>query len=126
MKSLLLVHLCLILLCSCNLITSKDKVQTFIPGTYIRFSHHEYGTEYDTLVITLQNKSAGEYNILRKWRYERILDGKAIEPEYKQTNTSGVYNSKHKLLQETESGDFISFDPPQNLLFIRSSKYKKL
>ena len=126
MKYFLIIQLLILLLiCGCHGL-KPESVKSFIPGTYIRFSHHEYGTEYDTLVITLQNKTAGEYNILRKWRYERILDGKPIEPEYKQSKSSGIFDSKHKLLQETESGDLISFDPQQNLLFIGPSKYKKL
>ena len=31
---------------------SKDDVQDFIPGTYVRLSKHEFGKEYDTLVVS--------------------------------------------------------------------------
>ncbi|WP_276502901.1 hypothetical protein [Terrimonas pollutisoli] len=123
MKTLLLIHLVLLLLAACS---SQDEMQTFIPGTYIRFSQHEYGTEYDTLVITPQNKTANEYKILRKWKYERVLDGSPIEPEYKRLTTSGIYNTKHKLLQETETGDMFSFDVRGKLLFNGPTKYQKL
>ncbi|SRR5260221_6889630 len=127
MKMLLLSHIIIMLLtCSCGLIKSKDEMQEFIPGTYIRFSQHEYGTEYDTLVISLQNKTANEYKILRKWKYERVLDGERVEPEYKRTVTSCVYNSIHKLLQENETGDIYSFDIKQKILFNGPIKYQKL
>ena len=127
MKMLSLSHIIIMLLaCGCGLIKSKDEVQEFIPGTYIRFSQHEFGTEYDTLVITMQNKSANEYRILRKWKYERVLDGKRIEPEYKRLISSGIYNATHKLLQENESGDIFSFDVTQHLLFNGPIKYQKL
>ena len=126
MKIILLSHIAALLLYGCGLINARDEVEEFIPGTYIRFSEHEYGTEYDTLIITLQNRSAGEYSILRKWKYERVLDGERIEPEYKRTNTSGVYNSTHKLLQETETGDIYSFDIKQKILFNGPVKYQKL
>ncbi|MEP7374582.1 MAG: hypothetical protein ABI675_14405 [Chitinophagaceae bacterium] len=127
MKIFLLLHIIATLfLCGCNALYTADEVKEFIPGTYIRFSQHEYGTEYDTLVISLQNKSAGEYSILRKWKYERILDGKPVEPEYKRTTTSGIYDINQKLLTETQSGDLFSFDSEQNLLFVGSSKYRKI
>ena len=125
MKTILFAHIIIMMvLFGCGLIKTRDEVQEFIPGTYIRFSKHEFGTEYDTLVITLQNED--EYRILRKWKYERVLDGERIEPEYKRTITSGVYNSTHKLLQETETGDIYSFDIKQKILFNGPVKYQKL
>ena len=126
MKMILLTNTIALLLYSCGLIKTRDEVQEFIPGTYIRFSEQEYGTEYDTLVILLQNKAANEYRILRKWKYERVLDGKRIEPEYKRVISSGIYNTTHKLLQENESGDIFSFDFTQHLLFNGPIKYQKL
>lgn len=126
MKILLLLHISLMLLYSCTLVTSKSELEKFIPGTYIRFSVHDYGTEYDTLVITLQNQSAHEFKILRKWKYERVIDGTPIEPEYKRLITTGIYNSTQKIMQESETGDQYSFDPKEQFLFIGSTKYKKL
>ena len=126
MKILLSAHILALLLYGCGLIKTNDEVQEFIPGTYIRFSQHEYGTEYDTLVISLQNKTANEYKILRKWKYERMLDGEKIEPEYKRSLTSGIYNSTHKLLQENETSNIYSFDVKQKILFNGPIKYQKL
>ena len=126
MKIIFLLHFAVfVLFVSCNSL-SKDEVKESIPGTYIRFSQHEYGTEYDTLVITLQNNSANEYKILRKWKYERIMDGQTIQPEYKRSFTSGIYNTTHKLLQETETGDIYSFDVKQKILLNGPIKYQKL
>lgn len=128
MKALLLIHLLALLLIawSCQVKNGKDEVLDFIPGTYIRFSQHEFGTEYDTLVISLQNSSAREYKIIRKWKYERILDGQPIEPEYKRATTAAIYNADNKFLRETETGDIYSFDMKENLLFNGPIKYKKL
>ena len=126
MKIILLFHLAaMLMICSCGTL-GKDQVKEFIPGTYIRFSDHEFGKEYDTLVISVQNESANEYKILRKWKYNRVLDGKAIEPEYKRLTTSGIYNATHKLLQETETGDLFSFDVKGKLLVNGPNKYQKL
>ena len=101
---------------------SKDDVQDFIPGTYVRFSKHEFGKEYDTLVVS---ELKDQYKIIRKWKYERILDRMAQEPEYKQKITTASYESEHKLLHENETGNTLSFDPGENVLLIGPTKYQK-
>ena len=114
-----------LILIGCGILKDEDMVEASIPGTYIRFSKHEYGTEYDTLVITLQNEVAKEYRILRKWKYERVIDNTPMETEYKRSVTSGIYNTEHKLLQEI-SGDLYSFDVKGKLLFNGPIQYQKL
>jgi len=115
----------ILLLTACNTHSEIDTMKDFIPGKYVRFSQHEFGTENDTIVISLQNKKANEYKIARRWKYKRVLDGKAIEPEYKNTITSAIFNEANKLLQETETGDSYSFDTKQKILFAGSTKYQK-
>ncbi|HJS54544.1 MAG TPA: hypothetical protein VJ765_08380 [Chitinophagaceae bacterium] len=120
-----LIPICIILcflFITCKGIT-KDDVQDFIPGTYVRFSEHEFGKEYDTLVIS---ELKDQYKITRKWKYERILDSVAQEPEYKQEITTASYESEHKLLHENETGNILSFDPGEKVLFIGPTKYQKL
>jgi hypothetical protein len=114
-----------ILFAACNSIT-KDEVKEFIPGTYIRSSQNEFGKEYDTLVLSLQSKSANEYKIQRRWRYDRVLDGKPTEPEYKITETSGLYDGEKKTLQETETLEFFTFDADKKLLFNGANKFIKI
>jgi hypothetical protein len=126
MKAVLLVHIIFIFLYGCGLIKTRDAVREFIPGTYVRFSGHEFGTEYDTLVISLQNRGADEYRILRKWKYERRLDGAKLDPEYKRSITTAVYDGKNKLLRQFDVGDFYSFDVKQRILFNGPLKYQKL
>lgn len=121
MKKLLLV----VFIAGCSTI-NDDKVQAFIPGAYVRFKESEYGKVYDTIVISVQNKSANHYLIVNRWRYERAWDGKMLQPEYKVETTSGIYDPKHKLLQQRETMDLFSFDVHEKLLFIGPMKYKKL
>jgi hypothetical protein len=104
----------------------SDAIKEFIPGTYIRSAQTEFGKEYDTLVITLQSKSAKEYKIQSRWRYDRVLDGKLIEPEYKVTETSGLYDTEKKTLQETETLEFFTFDIEKKLLFNGANKFTKI
>lgn len=110
---------------ACNGIM-KDEVKEFIPGIYTRNAETEFGKAYDTLVISLQNKSANEYKILRKWRYDRVLDGKPIPPEYKVTETSGIYDADKKQLQETETFEFFTFDVENKLLYNGANKFTKI
>lgn len=123
MKYRLVIHLAMLLVyCGCNEF-KPDPVQEFIPGVYIRFSQHEFGTEYDTLHITVSND---QFSILRKWKYERILDGVAIEPEYKKQTATGRYDADNGLLLEEETGSTYSFDLKNKILLNGTVKYKKL
>ena len=127
MKTLrLLPAFLLSLLSSCSSPSASDNVKDFIPGTYIRFGQQEYGTEWDTLVISIQNPSANEYKVQRAWKYARVLDGKAIEPEYKNKSTSAIYDSKAKVLNEKETGNSYSFKPDEKAVFAGTTKYLKL
>lgn len=127
MKALFMLSLSAIaVVSSCSNGTSADEVKANIPGTYIRASQHEFGKEFDTIVVSLQNEAANEFKLTRRWRYERVLDGKPIEPEYKNTTTTAVYDEPSKQLKETETGDTYSFDPASKTLFAGSTKYEKL
>ena len=115
-------YLIVLFMVACNGIT-KDEVKAFIPGTYTRISEHEFGKEYDTLVISEQ---ADQFKIVRKWKYERLLDGVMQDPVYKQEITTAVYDNKHHLLNENETGNTISFDQRKGILFVGPTKYNKL
>ena len=123
---LLCMGVILVVVCSCSGLSKADEVEKNIPGTYIRLSEHEFGREYDTMLIEGQNKPVHQYRIIRKWKYERRLDGAAIEPEYKKIITSGVYNANNKLLEESETGAHFSFDVKKKLLFKGSTEYQKI
>ena len=123
MKHITCILIVLVTMFSCNY---PDKVKSFIPGTYIRFGHHEYGTEYDTLNVALQNEASNEYRVTRNWKYERVLDGVNVEPEYKRQVTTCIYDLRKKLLRESETGLTYSFDPKHDILFAGSTEYKKI
>ena len=126
MKMVVMIHIIIMVLAGCGLINPSDRVKVFIPGTYIRFSKNEFGNQYDTLIISLQNSSADEYKIVRKWKYERKVNSKPIDPEYKIKITSAIYDPKHKLLQEISTGRIYSVEVSSKCVFNGPVKYQKL
>jgi hypothetical protein len=67
-------------------------------GTYLRYSEHEFGKEWDSLII--KKSIAQVYRITHKWKYERLLDGNQLSPEYKILHTSAFLQPKQRLLIE--------------------------
>jgi hypothetical protein len=122
MKWFVIIHLCLVAAIYGCRDAKPVMIQEFIPGTYIRFSSHEFGSEYDTVSISVLNISANEYGITRRWKYERI----GLPPHYELTNSSGIYYPREKVLQDLESGDMITFGVKEKCLFIGTTKYQKL
>lgn len=114
------------LIIGCGESETDNMQQEYIPGTYTRQSAGEFGKSWDTIIISLQNKEAKQYKITRRWKYDRVLDGKPIEPEYKVTETSGIYNPESKALQETETLEFFTFDIKKKLLFEGTNQFTKI
>jgi len=95
----------------------------FFTGTYVRTSEHEFGKEYDTIIISALHD---EFKITRRWKYERVLDGVWQEPEYRVKVTTAWYDDKFRLLHENETGNRISVDKVEGVLFIGPVKYIKI
>jgi hypothetical protein len=125
MKPLVVFLSVIFILSSCSS-PENDDMKEFIPGTYIRSGQNEFGKEYDTLVVSLQNKAGNEYKLQRRWRYDRVLDGKPIEPEYKLTETTGIYDAESKLLKETETLELMTFDKGKKLLLKGTNIFTKI
>lgn len=125
MKTVLLILSATLITSGCGT-SSKDEIMEFIPGTYIRAGQNEFGKEFDTLVITLQNASAKEFKIQNRWHYIRQMEGEANVPEYKLKETSGIYNTETKLLEEAETLDHYSFDIKEKVVFDGTNQFKKI
>ena len=115
-----------ILSAACLTSTKKDRIQKAIPGTYIRFSEHEFGRVWDTLTIQKLTSELAVFQILHKWNYERILDGQRIQPEYKRQTSLAIYDEDEHILKDTETGDVYIFDIKNNTVFAGETIYKKI
>lgn len=113
-------------LTGCGANNESEEILNFIPGTYVRQSDGEFGKSYDTLLISLQNKPANQFKIVRRWRYDRVLDGKAIEPEYKVSETTAMFDVNSKTLQENETLEVFTFDTKKKLLFNGTNQFTKI
>lgn len=125
MKTAMLILFATVIIAGCNT-SGKDEIMEFIPGTYVRAGQNEFGKEFDTLVISLQNPAVKEFKIQNRWHYIRQVEGEANAPEYKVKETSGIYNGETKLLEEAETLDHFSFDIREKVLFDGTNKFKKI
>lgn len=125
MKTVFIILSATLIITGCST-SSKDETMEFIPGTYIRAGQNEFGKEFDTLIISVQNLAAKEFKIQNRWQYNRQVEGEANAPEYKVKETSGIYNTETKLLEEAETLDHYSFDIKEKLLFDGTNKFKKI
>jgi hypothetical protein len=126
MKIVLYLHMILLLVCFCSQCKRKDEIKEQFTGIYIRFSQHEYGTEYDTLVISHQPKTPGGFIIVRKWNYQRILDGKLLEPEYKKELFHVDFDAAENTLKEPVSGLNYRLDTKTKTLYVGTTAYQKI
>lgn len=125
MKTVIIILSATLIISGCST-SSKDETMEFIPGTYVRAGQNEFGKEFDTLVISVQNPFAKEFNIQNRWHYIRQVEGEANVPEYKVKETSGIYNTETKLLEEAETLDHYTFDIKEKAVFDGTNKFKKI
>ncbi|MGI8949947.1 MAG: hypothetical protein ACR2FN_00030 [Chitinophagaceae bacterium] len=119
--------LCMLIIESCNnILQIDDSIQSFIPGTYVKYLEGEYSIGHDTLIITKSGKQANTYIIDRHLSYQRIIEHKLRPAEYKTEQWIAIYNPNDKVLYEQKQGTIISFLPEKNMLLLGSSDYKKL
>ena len=91
---------------------------------YLRFAEHEFGSEWDTLTIQHATGDRGDFRVTRRWKYERVLDGQAISPEYK-VAASVVQAGSNGLLQD-ETGLSYSYDEKKKILVVGTTDYQKI
>jgi hypothetical protein len=125
MKRILFVHLVIALLSGCSNV-NHDHTLSFIPGTYVRSGSTEFGRIEDTIEIKIQNKQVYSFLIEQRWRYDRVLDGVALEPEYKVIEHLGIYNPETKLLQNQRNLLFYSFDIEKQVLYFGTLDFQKI
>jgi hypothetical protein len=129
--SILSFLVCTVFYLSCKE-NSNDNVKDFIPGLYAR-AFEDSITEttktvgIDTLEIREASSGGSElYEIERRMRFRRTVDGELKPEEYKTENWRGIYDKDKKIIQEISKGKTLSFLPERNVLLVNNAEYKKL
>lgn len=123
MKTLIKSICVVVVMVSCG--NPSDSVKPFIPGTYVRFSSHDMGVENDTLIIEPMNEE-NSFQITRKWRYDRTIDGVKYPSTYQKQNWSGIYDNEKKAIIENTRDKIITFAPDKGKLYVNTTEYSKI
>jgi hypothetical protein len=113
------------LLSGCGL-GSRDKIKSFIPGTYVSSYQQEYSKGQDTLVFTSISDEGNSYLITRLTSYKRIINGKEQPVGRKKEQMTGIYNEQDKVIYEGRKGKTFSFSPERNIVLSGTSEYRKI
>jgi hypothetical protein len=109
-----------------------DEVRDFIPGTYAHAFTDSLNETTNTIgidtleIIKATGGGSDLYEIERRMKFKRTVDGQIKPDEYKTENWKGIYDKEKKVIQETSKGKIISFIPEKNVLLVNSTEYKKL
>lgn len=120
------MFLLLIFITGCQLISEPKDFSRSVPGIYTRYSEHEFGFEFDTLLIEMVNKEDQYFTIERRWKYQRVLDGKSLTPVLKLIQNTGRYLPESKQLRINETGEYYYFNLKQKTILTGSIQYQKL
>lgn len=125
MKQALSLCIFIVMLLSCSNLKPESTL-SFIPGTYVRSEVREFGHIEDTITIKIQHPDVNSFLIEQRWRYERVLDGVAQEPEYKVITDQGIYDTEKKLLQNQRNLRVYSFDEKKQVLYNGTMIFQKI
>lgn len=97
-----------------------------LDGVYIRYSAHEFGKEWDTMIVAKQRATVNTYQVMRRWKYERVLDGNTQLPEYKKQVSKIRPLDNEAAFVDEESGISYSYDESKQELSAGTTIYKKI
>ena len=111
----------------CNPQSETKEIKSFIPGIYVRSFQDEFSKGNDTIEIQPINATGNDcYKLVRKTGYQQTIDGHRLSPQYKTTNGSGCFDSEKNVIEWSESGRLISFNPAKNEINLGASIYSKV
>jgi hypothetical protein len=112
------------LLAACS--SKNQQAKEFIPGTYVNRTQSEYSIAYDTLQVLPDAMTENFYHIKRKTAFRRILNGKLQQNEQETRSLTGLWDERKQILQLSENGVILIFQPGGSQLMIGNNIYRKL
>ncbi len=126
MKMILFLHVVTALaMSSCGLLSRKENLCEFIPGTYVSEWTTEFAASRDTLQIKVQAGSA-QYEITRRTYHHYNPETKPLPPQYKVDHWTGSYAEREKVILVHRNGRILSFNPEKGEMKMGVTVYKKL
>lgn len=97
-----------------------------IGGTYTAFFEHEYGRNFDTLVLDKVNDGEDVYQASRRTGLIKKLKGKEFPKELSTETWILIYDSEQKIFREQKEGKIILWDQDKGTIQLGHRTYKKL
>jgi hypothetical protein len=120
--STILIALSTILFCSCG----GSKTHTDISGTYVTQFKNEYSIAYDTLIISSYSKSDGIFNVDYKAGFNRIINGKIRQKEFKSKQWKASWDDNKHSLSDSETGSQLKFIFDKHSILDGNMAYHKI
>ncbi len=105
---------------------ARDKSEDAVSGTYVREINNEFAKGNDSLIVSVLDKEAGTFSIIKNYGFIRYLDGQEKGRDHKTENYTGVYDRERKQLHDDFKGKVFTFVPDKNILLMGSSEYRKV
>jgi hypothetical protein len=105
---------------------TTNKIEDYIPGTYVDSASSEYSIAFDTLIIEPAEIESQNYIIHRKTGFRRIENGKLGKYQFKAEEWVAVFDPDTKVLNEITTGKTITFYPQTKRLRVVRREYQKI
>lgn len=104
-----------------------DKVRTSnFAGTYVFDFRNEFSITSDTLIVSKDGSSNGNFFIERRSGFQKIRNGLLKDKEYKSVKWEATYDSNKSILIQSDFGKQVKVSLEHNTLQLGTSDYKKL
>lgn len=91
---------------------SENRIQAFVPGSYVRQTESSYGKAWDTLRISVLKGSF--YRVERSIGYQSVLDGRLLEKKYRRSRWQSELELDRGELQDRAFGHVLRLAPERN------------
>jgi len=105
---------------------TTNKIEDYIPGTYVDSASSEYSIAFDTLIIEPPERESKNYIIHRKTGFRRIENGKPGKYQFKAEEWVAVFDPNTHVLNEITTGKILTFYPEANRLRVVKREYEKI
>jgi hypothetical protein len=105
--------------CHCS-----DRLQVFVPGTYVNAVKGEFSVAEDTLVIV--QVRGDNYDITRRTGFRSVRNGVLLPKHFQVRKLEGIYDVQAQVLRDVTNSRVLVFDADKGGLKVHGAVYRKL